>query len=399
MTKIKFIVTLILVGAFALLSFEPLAKVFYFQALAAENSGPAAMISITFDDGSKTIYDNALPIMSPRNLRGVFFGETGPINAGEAWVMTWDQVRTLQNTYGWEIGSHSVTHPYLTQVSDNQLTHELLGSKQDFAAQGINVKGFATPYGDYNDRVLSAIAKYYDYHRTAWGGANTWPYNKYQISAREVTSATTPSEVKGWIDSAKANKQWLVLLFHEIVDGTPGAYQYNVNNFAQIADAIKTSQIKVVTFADVLSSSSLPPMYPWQNVTSITDWRSSETAFVSANSNGSGNVRIIGGTALHEAVSVPILVNSANEYTLKMNQTVNNRTAGGWAIWVDEFDASGNYTGGQWLGGNYKNFSGTRSYRYKPTSSRVAKVSFILLVEENSQLTLNANTAQLVKTN
>ncbi|MFH0852736.1 MAG: polysaccharide deacetylase family protein [bacterium] len=399
MKKIKLIVVSILIGVFALSVLKPLVNLTNTQALAAE-TGPAALITITFDDGNKTIWDNALPIMSSHNMKGVFFGETGPLNSGEDWVMTWDQVRALQNTYGWEIGSHSVSHPYLTQVSDAQLDQELRVSKQDFAAHGINVKGFATPYGDYNTKVLSAIAQYYDYHRAAWGGANSWPYNKYEILAQEVSNLTTPSQVREWIASAVANKQWLVLLFHETVTGPAGEYQYNIDQFTQIVDAIKTSSIRVVTFADVFGQSSPPPPPtppPGGEVTSITDWRSSDVNFVSVNNNGSGSVRIIGGTALHEAVSGFVSVNSASQYVLRINQTVNDRTRGGWAVWVDEFDGRGKYISGQWLGGNYKNFSGMRSYSYKPTSSRVVKVSFLLLVEKNSRLVLNANSAQLVR--
>jgi len=405
MKKMKLIIVLVLAGIFAFSPLKPFVNVNY-QALAAEDSGPAALISITFDDGYRSIWDSALPVMSSRNLKGVFFGETGPLNSGEDWVMSWGQVRALQNTYGWEIGSHSITHPYLTQVSDSQLTQELLGSKQDFAAQGINVRGFATPNGAYNAKVLSAIAKYYDYHRAAWGGSNSWPYNKYEILAQEVSNTTTPAQVKQWIDSAVVNKQWLVLLFHEIVAGTAGGYQYNINQFAQIIDTIKVSPIRVVTFADVLGFSSpiptptptpMPTPWPGGGVTSITDWRSSDVNFVSVNNNGSASVRITGGATLRKTMSGFVSVNSVSRYVLKMSQTVNDRTRGGWAVWVDEFDARGNYISGQWLGGNYKNFNGVRSYSYKPTSSRVAKVSFILLAEENSRLTLNANSAQLVK--
>jgi hypothetical protein len=30
--------------------------------------------------------------------------------------MTWAQVTALQNTYGWEVGSHTVTHPLLASA-------------------------------------------------------------------------------------------------------------------------------------------------------------------------------------------------------------------------------------------------------------------------------------------
>src|SRR5438045_9316366 len=85
--------------------------------------------------------------------------------------MSWAQIATLQTTYGWEIGSHTVTHPYLATsdatdgqpnvLTPAQVTAELTNSKSALAAHGINATDFATPYGDYKNAVLAQIAKYY----------------------------------------------------------------------------------------------------------------------------------------------------------------------------------------------------------------------------------------------
>src|SRR3972149_9851740 len=145
-----------------------------------------AKITFTFDDGRSTQYLFARPALAKGNIPGVAYVATGPVSKGEPWVMNWAQLRELQNVYRWEIGSHSVSHPTLTTLSTRNVKRELQNSKRAFESQGLTVKSFATPYGDYDDRVLSLIAQYYQSHRAAWGGNNFFPFNDYLITAREV---------------------------------------------------------------------------------------------------------------------------------------------------------------------------------------------------------------------
>jgi len=386
---------------------------------------PEAMVTFTFDDGSRPIYDNALPILAKHGMRAMFFGETGPLNSGEDWVVSWDEVRNLQNKYGWEIGSHSITHPYLTQVSDEQLDKELKGSKEDFAVQGITVRGFATPYGDWDNRVMSAITKYYEWNRDAWGGMNSWPFDVYHILVLEPGNPTEfakPEEVKGWIDSAKANKQWLVLLFHEIVDGTPDPYAYNVNDFKQIVDYVAASGVKVVTISEALGLESIEPAPPAptpptplpqtpnlvQNP-SFEDfdsdgyaigWWGNEGVSIDINNHGNApepqnSLKIVGAKNSQAAWTDNIPVSGKLEYSLRTFYNVQDIKAGGWGIWVDEFDRRGNYLGGQEMGFYDQRFVGTRDYVYRPTSSSVRWISLVIFTEARSRLTLYVDSVEL----
>lgn len=377
---------------------------------------PGPMLTFTFDDGSRPIYDKALPILSNAGLKAVFFGETGPLNAAESWVMTWDEVRKLQDVYGWEIGSHSITHPYLTAVSDEQLLQELEGSKQDFVNHGINVKGFATPYGDWDTtRVLPAIAKYYEWHRAAWGGANSWPYNDYQIMVLEPAnpnSFLTPAQVIQKIDEAVGNRQWLVLLFHEVVDGAALAYEYNVNDFKQIVDYVaehsNNNNLNVVTISEALMLSKNGNLIANPSFSTLDHnqwalyWDRSGNVNIDQNAQGNfpepeNALKIIGGAEAQDAWSGPVRVSWWAEYLLKMFQSVQDLTSGGWAIWVDEFNDQGYYLGGQWLGGNYANFFGIRYYSYSPNSSAVEWVSLVIFTEEGSNLTLFIDSVEFKK--
>ncbi len=369
-----------------------------------------ARITFTFDDGWVEVYQNAMPILAKYNFPAVLFGITGSLNSGEEWIMTWDQVRNLRDTYGWEIGSHTITHPYLTRVSDQQLVDELLGSKQDFATQGIEVKSFATPYGDYNVKVLSEIAKYYQSHRAARGGPNHWPdtYNDYELVCLEVAHNISPMEVQSWVDRAIANDQWLILLFHSIVEDQPEPYEYNVDDFAQIIEYVASKPIAVTTISQGLNFSDQPNLISNYTFSDLDEdnwaksWLRTDIAHVSIDTNNHGNVfgpenslKITGGPEQYEARTEIFTLDGAQEHLLRMYQNVQDLITGGWAVWVNEFDYLGDWLGGQWLGGNHANFVGNRYYQYQPTSATVAKVQIYIFTEENSQLTLYVDSVEL----
>jgi peptidoglycan/xylan/chitin deacetylase (PgdA/CDA1 family) len=68
------------------------------------------------------------------------------------------EARTLHEA-GMELGSHSLTHPDLRQLSDDELAVELRDSKEAVEAiTGKACRVFASPYGLYDERVVEAVA-------------------------------------------------------------------------------------------------------------------------------------------------------------------------------------------------------------------------------------------------
>lgn len=135
-------------------------------------------LAITFDDGFQSVRDLAFPILErlgvvatlyvpstliadePRSLvwPGVDHWMTTP-HAHELTGMTWDTVRELQDA-GWEIGSHTCTHPRLTTLDDAHLEAELVRSRAEVERQtGRTCTSIAYPYGDVDRRVAEASGR------------------------------------------------------------------------------------------------------------------------------------------------------------------------------------------------------------------------------------------------
>jgi peptidoglycan/xylan/chitin deacetylase (PgdA/CDA1 family) len=138
-------------------------------------AGRSGTIHVTFDDAYKNVEDGLAILQRLRIPATVFacsgYAETGrpldvPELAGEAAAhpdematMTWDELRDLAER-GVEIGSHTVTHPHLTKISDAELDRELQESRACIEEElGRPCALFAYPYGENDARVRAAARR------------------------------------------------------------------------------------------------------------------------------------------------------------------------------------------------------------------------------------------------
>jgi peptidoglycan/xylan/chitin deacetylase (PgdA/CDA1 family) len=91
-------------------------------------------------------------------------------------TMSWDELRE-HGDRGVRIGSHAVSHPHLTRLSDEELARELEDSKGEIEAElGRPCGDLAYPYGEHDQRVCAAArAAGYD-HAYALRGRKGDPY-------------------------------------------------------------------------------------------------------------------------------------------------------------------------------------------------------------------------------
>lgn len=69
---------------------------------------------------------------------------------------------------GWEIGSHTRTHPNLTELSDLEVSAELIDSKRRLEdVVSTKILGMAYPGAAYDARIKSVAARYYTYARSS----------------------------------------------------------------------------------------------------------------------------------------------------------------------------------------------------------------------------------------
>jgi peptidoglycan/xylan/chitin deacetylase (PgdA/CDA1 family) len=131
-------------------------------------------LAVTFDDAFLSVLELAHPIMARLDLPGTVFAPTSfmdqrrPLlwkgidhwaatpDAPELQSMCWEDLQRLIDQ-GWEVGSHTRTHPRLSTLDDESLQAELEGSRHEIEQHlSGSCDSLAYPYGDVDERVVAS---------------------------------------------------------------------------------------------------------------------------------------------------------------------------------------------------------------------------------------------------
>jgi peptidoglycan/xylan/chitin deacetylase (PgdA/CDA1 family) len=146
-------------------------------------------VVITFDDGNRSDYEHALPILTELGFGATFF-VTGH-RVGAAGGIEPDMIRTLSES-GMDVGSHAVTHRFLTTLVEADERRELSQSKEQLAAiTGKPVRFFAPPGGRYSGRTVRILKDLgYEAACTSRFGYNRFGTDLFALRRLPVALAT-----------------------------------------------------------------------------------------------------------------------------------------------------------------------------------------------------------------
>jgi peptidoglycan/xylan/chitin deacetylase (PgdA/CDA1 family) len=135
--------------------------------LRGEKRGRIAIL--TFDDGYLDTFEEALPALLDRRFTATCYFVAGGLGGFNAWDS--DEVRVrkplmdLHRARRWlaagmGVGSHTVSHPRLTQLDRHSMQREIFESKTMLEqALGIPVDHFCFPYGDHDAACVGAVTE------------------------------------------------------------------------------------------------------------------------------------------------------------------------------------------------------------------------------------------------
>jgi peptidoglycan/xylan/chitin deacetylase (PgdA/CDA1 family) len=145
------------------------------EALTAPSSGRTLVV--TFDDAHRSVLEQAAPIMARLGIPGTVFVPTDYAGTGkpmgwggyDEWLGTeheqellcldWEELRGLAGA-GWEVGSHTCSHPRLSRVDDAAIARELGESKRVCEERlGAPCASLAYPYSDFDARAVRAAGE------------------------------------------------------------------------------------------------------------------------------------------------------------------------------------------------------------------------------------------------
>lgn len=166
---------------------------------ALENPGRGGVV-ITFDDGCETDLISAAPMLRDFGFNGTFYVTVGFLE--KRGYLSRTQLRQLGDL-GMEIGSHSMTHSYLTDLSQEQVTREIADSKHELEQIiGRSIQHFSCPGGRW-DRRVAETARQSGYRsvttsRVAANSRRSDPFALGRVAVmRGTTLATFEKQSKG----------------------------------------------------------------------------------------------------------------------------------------------------------------------------------------------------------
>ncbi|SUY47972.1 polysaccharide deacetylase family protein [Clostridium putrefaciens] len=115
---------------------------------------PKNSVVITFDDGYKDNYDNAYPILKEFGYTATIFVISGLIDKDPNYLNS-DHIKEMSKN-GVEIGSHSINHDNLLEISKEDKIETITKSKQDLEKLIEKpVISIAYPFGKFNDDIVN----------------------------------------------------------------------------------------------------------------------------------------------------------------------------------------------------------------------------------------------------
>jgi len=144
---------------------------------------PEKPIVLTFDDGYKDAYTNAMPLLQKYGFVGEFFVLATPAHYESPQYLTWTEMKAMADA-GMAIQAHGRDHYDLTNRAYDFLVYQILGVKEAVEAHTEQpVRFFCYPSGRYDDNTLAVVesAGYLGAVTTKWGATQrldnryTWP--------------------------------------------------------------------------------------------------------------------------------------------------------------------------------------------------------------------------------
>lgn len=148
------------------------------------------VISVTFDaswGGDKTM--KILDLLDEYDAKATFF-------LVGIWVDKYPELVKAIHERGHEIGNHSDSHPYMTQISESKMRQELDGMSDKIEALiGERPELFRPPYGDYNNKVVT-VSRDEGYEVVQWSiDSLDWKNRGVDDLVKRATTDVKPGDI------------------------------------------------------------------------------------------------------------------------------------------------------------------------------------------------------------
>lgn len=265
-----------------------------FTFVTAAQAAGDTVVSLTFNDGLKSQYQYARPVLSSKNVKGTFYVSSRIIDANApGYFAVWEADDLYRD--GNEIGGLSKDHADLTDpgTTPEYKQDQVCSDKQRLTTLGYDPKSFSYPFAAVNAEAGTIVQSCgYLSGRTVGGlSTTTGPYaesvppaNPYWVSTANFGSGPLQlSDLQTAVTVASSNGGgWVPIAFNYVCQpGSPeydacmGTYQaLDATVLGQFIDWLKSTDApagtEIKTVRDVMGAAAQPPLEPRPTQISLT---------------------------------------------------------------------------------------------------------------------------------
>jgi hypothetical protein len=214
------------------------------------------VVSFTFDDGYPE-HLVAARSMAARRWRGTAYVIPGLV--GRPKFLGRVGLAELARL-GWDVAAHDETP--LTQLPPDRIDPSLRAVQRYLVEQGFAsaARHFAYPLGKQEPRrVRPAVRQLFATARIAGGGPETLPpADPHLLRAVNVVDSLRPEAVGAAARRAREHKEWLILMFHHLVEAPAQPTDYALADFAKLLEEVAASGVRVAPVSEVWKSFAAP---------------------------------------------------------------------------------------------------------------------------------------------
>ncbi|MCM8797458.1 MAG: polysaccharide deacetylase family protein [Candidatus Omnitrophica bacterium] len=158
---------------------------------------PWRTVAITFDDGYADVYRYAFPILKKYNLPATAFIIIDEVGRSEGDRLSWEQIRQMQRSGIFSIGSHAFGHEPLINIDKpEELQRQIVVSKKFLEEKlGQEVELFSYPEGFFNAKIVDLVKQAGYLGAVATNPGRKYPNNDVFILKRIRISETARNMV------------------------------------------------------------------------------------------------------------------------------------------------------------------------------------------------------------
>ncbi len=141
--------------------------------LVQEGAFPERSFAVTFDDGYRSVYEEAFPVLQAHSIPATVFLLVGkersrnldsPLPSFQGRTMlAWKEIREMHR-FGIDFGAHTLSHADLTRLPLERVQAEVCDGKSVIEDMlGAEVSCFAYPFGRYNSETRRVVGRYFRY--------------------------------------------------------------------------------------------------------------------------------------------------------------------------------------------------------------------------------------------